>query len=348
LATLLTVAALFLLVFPLIQGRELGWPIWSYIMLLSSIPVMLAFIRWQKIKYQRDGSPLVLLSLFQSRSFSVGLILNIIFEASMIGFFLIFSLLLQIGLGFSPIHAALTGLPTAVGIALTMATMGQKVIPKLGRSSFNIGAVLMGLGLAYTSYIFSHYGLQLHSWQLIVGLLAFGVGMGFVFATLFAAVLNDVDSRHAGSASGILNAVQQVGAAVGIAVVGVIFFGQLSHAAPASYQKVEPQFKAQLSALHLNSAQQKQISAGVETCYIARAKEKDTSITPASCKQNNATSQTGKISALSEATAKQANAKNFDNAYKWGIVYTVCLLTFAFFVTYLLPRRFKSSAYAEI
>src|ERR1019366_10603059 len=91
----------------------------------------------------------------------------------------------------------------------------------------------------------------LHSWQLTPGLILTGVGMGCVFGGLFAAVLNGVDTNHAGSASGALNAVQQIGGVIGVAVIGVIFFGQLSHAAPASFVSVEPSLSHSLTSLQI-------------------------------------------------------------------------------------------------
>lgn len=347
--TLIIMVALALLVFPLIQGRELGWPTWSYIMMVGFLPFIALFIYWQRRKEKTDGSPLVLPSLFHNRSFTVGLILNLVFQSAMIGFFLTFSLMLQIGLGFSAIHAALTGIPTAFGIAMTMAILGEKVIPKLGRDAFNIGTFVMACGLAITTYMFHHYGLGTHSWQLIPGLLCVGIGMGFVFGSLFAAVLNGVDPQHAGSASGILNAVQQVGGVIGVAVIGVVFFGQLNHAAPASYQSVRPELQASMTAQHIPAAEQTAISNGVERCFVDRSREKDTTVVPASCKQvsSNAALPKSIVTTITKTTT-EANATNFKNAFKWGSIYNICLLLLAFCLTFILPRRFKVAAYQEM
>ena len=139
--TSIIVVTMLLIVYPLIQGREYGWPAWSFAMLAAAVPALGIFVYWQRHKEKTDGSPLVLPSLFRSnRSFGIGLMLNLLFELTMVGFFLTNTLVLQIGLGYSPIHAALTGLPIAVAIAITMATLGEKVIPRLGRKSFNISS----------------------------------------------------------------------------------------------------------------------------------------------------------------------------------------------------------------
>jgi EmrB/QacA subfamily drug resistance transporter len=343
--TVLIMGALVLLVFPLIEGRELNWPLWSFIMMIASLPFIGLFIWWQREKFRKDGSPLIIPSLFKNRSFGVGLGINLIFEAAMLGFFLTFGLVLQIGFGFSPIHAAITGLPTAIGIAFTMAVLGQKVIPKLGRYSLSLGSIVMAIGLSITSWVMYHYGIGVHSWQFIPGLVIVGMGMGFVFGALFAAVLNGVDTRHAGSASGTLNAVQQVGGAIGIALVGVVFFGQLNHAAPKSFSTVEPSLRHSLSAQHIPAPAQATIIAGVERCFVDRSREKDTTVVPASC--NTESAKSAVLSQAITTSAERANATNFANAFRWGTVYELCLLVLTLSLTLFLPRRFKAEAYSE-
>jgi EmrB/QacA subfamily drug resistance transporter len=342
--TFLVMTTLFLLAFPLIQGREYGWPAWSFIMFIASLPALFSFIYWQRKKEAKDGSPLILMSLFKNRSFGVGLTINLLYEAVMAGFFLTFALVLQIGLGYSPIHAALTGLPIAVGVALTMGLLGEKVIPRLGRKSLLFGSILMAIGLAITSYVFIHYSAGTTTWEIVPGPLFFGVGMGFVFGALFAAVLNGVDSTHAGSASGTLNAVQQVGGAIGVALIGVIFFGQLSHQATSSYTSVEPQLKSSLSALHLPNKDINYISNSVKTCFVDRSKEKDSSVVPQSCHNIQSSKASQEISAAINSSSAKANAVNFSKAFRWGVVFEILVLALAFTVNFLLPKKFRVSA----
>ena len=201
----IVVVAMTLLIYPLIQGREAGWPIWTYLMLIASIPVFYLFTRWIRHKDKLDGSPLIVPSLFRSKSFRAGLTINLIFDAVIISYFLTTALILQIGLGYSAIHSALTSLPIAIGIGGTMGIFGTTVIPRLGRKAPMIGAAIVTIGLLLTSGIFQHYGINTHSWQLIIPQLITGLGMGFVFASLFAVVLADVEVKHAGSASGLLD-----------------------------------------------------------------------------------------------------------------------------------------------
>jgi EmrB/QacA subfamily drug resistance transporter len=348
--TVLVVIAMFLLVFPLIQGREYGWPLWTYVLMITSLPVFGVFVWWQKRKDKTDGSPLILPALFKRHSFGVGLGVNLVFEMAMIGFFLTFGLVLQIGLGFSPVHAALTGLPTAFGIALTMAVAGEKLVPKLGRYALSIGAVVMALGLGLTTLIMHHYNQNLHSWQLIPSLLLVGIGMGFVFGSLFAAVLNGVDPQHAGSASGTLNAVQQVGGAIGVALIGVIFFGQIGHGATASFASAENGLRQALSSQHVPRVVQSKVIAATKDCFVDRSREKDSNVMPASCKSTQGSQRSGtqvKSGAL-QAAAIQANAINFNKAFRWAMIYALGLLVVTFMLSFILPRRFQSQAYAEV
>jgi len=349
LGTLLIIAAMFLLVFPLIQGRQYGWPLWTYALMVASLPIFSLFIWWQKHKEKTDGSPLILPALFKKRSFGVGLGVNMVFEMAMIGFFLTFGLVLQIGLGFSPIHAALTGLPTAFGIALTMALAGEKLVPKLGRYALTIGTVVMALGLGLTTLVMHHYNLGLHSWQLIPCLLLVGIGMGFVFGSLFAAVLNGVDTKHAGSASGTLNAVQQVGGAIGVALIGVIFFGQLGHGAPASFASTEANLHQTLTAQHVPKNAQDEVVLATENCFVDRSREKDSTIVPESCTSFQGSQSGPQINPdVLQAAAAQANATNFNKAFKWAMIYALGLLLLTLALSFTLPRHFRAQAYAEV
>jgi len=347
--TLLVVAAIFLLIYPLIQGREYGWPAWSFIMMAASLPVFAMFAWWQKRKERLDGSALILPSMFKNHSFGIGLAVNLVFEMAMISFFLTFTLLLQIGFGFSAVHAALTGLPVAFGIALTMALAGEKLIPKLGRYALTLGTMVMATGLILAVLVTHRYSSALHSWQMIGPLLLTGIGMGMVFSSLFAAVLNGVDARHAGSASGMLNALQQVGGAVGVALVGVIFFGQISSAAPRSFASVEPQLRHVLSVAHVPAQNQTAIVSQAKACFVDQSRAKDSSVTPESCKKLQAGgSANTRVGKQVQAVVLKANAVNFDTAFRWAITFAIGLLAVTCALSFGLPRKFRAEAYAEV
>ncbi len=138
------------------------------------------------------------------------------------------SLFLQLGLHYSPVHAGLTFVPMSLGVAIS-AGGSYALMPRFGRGVLQAGCgivvtALVGLGVTVT-----HAGLDLSSWQLLPALFAFGLGLGFVFGPLFNVILAGVDEHEVGSASGTLNAIQQLGNSIGVAVLATIFFSVLDH-----------------------------------------------------------------------------------------------------------------------
>jgi EmrB/QacA subfamily drug resistance transporter len=341
--TALIIAALGLLIFPLIQGRELDWPFWIFAMMASSIPVFIGFWLWQLRKNKIDQSPLVITKLFTSKTFSVGIIANLVFQMVMIGFFFTFTLILQIGLGYEVLQAALTGIPISVGISVSIGFIAQKLTPLIGRYTMSLGTIVMAIGLAIILWVFSTYSLDTQPYQLIAGLLITGVGMGLVLGLVFSVTLKDVDTKNAGSASGTLNAVQQLGGAIGVALVGVIFFGQLSLNAVASFESAEPAIRSSLVEQRLPIAAQDAIIKDVKTCYVDRINEKDSSTIPASCQKfESAPSNDPAAAALgpiiSDAVTT-ATANNFVNAFRAMVIYAGGLLLVTFVLSLFFPRK---------
>lgn len=371
--TLLIVLAMFLIVFPLIEGRDLDWPLWGYFMMASAAPVLLVFVWWQGIKEKRDKSPLIVPSLLRTRTFVTGLIINIIFEGAMIGFFLPFTLLIQVGLGYEVIKAALTGIPTAIGISVAMAVFSQRIIPKLGRYTMTLGTVIMASGLGLVWYFIHTYGIDTSPWAFVPGLLVTGAGMALIMAPMFSVVLTDVDAKHAGSASGVLNAVQQLGGAIGTALIGVFFFGNLVSHAPASFASVEPQIRSQLAQVQLPPQVKDQIISGAKTCFVDTNKQKDESQVPESCKKLEAAStpknlpagfdqlpdtekslyfkqsaeQANKIVGIIQAGVKKANTENFIDSFRVAIIFEVVILSVVFGLSFLLPRHIRPEVAEE-
>ena len=191
--TLVVVAAMFALIFPLVQGRELGWPIWTFVMMAATIPLVALFVWYEHRKMDFDGSALVVPVLFKTKTFVSGLIVNFLFEMLFIGFFLINTLTLQAGLGFSVIRAALTGIPFAVGIGVSIGVVAQRFLPKFGRTMIPMGAFLVAIGYIGIAVLVHHYGLGVHPWQLAFPLLAAGLGVGMIMMPIFSVVLMDVD-----------------------------------------------------------------------------------------------------------------------------------------------------------
>ena len=219
--TLVTVASA-LLIYPLVQGREHGWPAWAFV----SMGVSLVLFGALALNERRSSSPLIEPTLFGQRGFVGSLVVVVCFFGAFSGFILAFNLFLQLGLGFSPLRTSLTMVPWTLGTAVGAAVSGAALAPRFGRAVLRAGIVIMSIGLL-------GIGLTLHLtatpsiWQLTPASVIAGIGCGFVFAPLFDIALAGVDQHSAGSASGLLNATQQFAGAIGVAALGTLFF-QLS------------------------------------------------------------------------------------------------------------------------
>jgi EmrB/QacA subfamily drug resistance transporter len=221
----LVTLGLLMLLYPLTRGRELGWPLWGYASMAGSLVVFAALVAYERRKTARDGSPLVELSLFRVKSFAAGIAVQTVFGLGLGIFFLVWTLYMQVGLGWSPLHAGLTGVPFSISVSVAAGLSVQKLVPRFGRRVLQAGALLMGLGVLLYIWESDRYGLAIASWQMALPLVVMGVGMGLIVAPLTDAVLSEVPREHAGSASGLINTVQQMGNALGLGLVSVVFYG---------------------------------------------------------------------------------------------------------------------------
>jgi EmrB/QacA subfamily drug resistance transporter len=216
-----------LLVYPLIQGREADWAPWTFVMIAASF-VVLGLFAWYQRRRERTGrDPLITMSLFAKRPFSGGMGIVIAFMGAFTGLMLAITLYLQFGLTFSAIHAGLTMGPLCLGMAIGAGLSGGLLTPRFGRHMLHVGMAVMIAGVATIYATVDAQGLSTTSWQLAPPLLLTGFGFGLAVAPLFGLVLASVDDAEVGSASGVLNAVQQLATAMGVAVLGTVFFAAL-------------------------------------------------------------------------------------------------------------------------
>ncbi|WP_283959010.1 MFS transporter [Streptomyces sp. 35G-GA-8] len=221
----LVVVALLMLIYPLTRGRELGWPLWGHLCMAGSVLVFAGFVAYEKRKTRKDGSPLVELSLFKVKSFAAGIAVQLTFGVALGIFFLVWTLYMQIGLGWSPLRAGLTGVPFSIAVSVAAGLSVQKLVPRFGRKVLQAGALTMAVGLLLYIWEAGRYGTEIHAWQMALPLTVMGLGMGLIVAPLTDAVLSGVPREHAGSASGLINTTQQMGNALGLGLVSVVFFG---------------------------------------------------------------------------------------------------------------------------
>ncbi|MGY1548205.1 MFS transporter [Streptomyces sp. MN6] len=221
----LVTLALLMLLYPLTRGRELGWPVWGYVSMAGALVVFVALVAYERAKGARDGSPLIELSLFRVKSFAAGIAVQTVFGVGLGVFFLVWTLYMQIGLGWSALRAGLTGVPFSVAVSVAAGVSVQQLVPRYGRKVLQAGALVMAAGVLIYLAEAERYGLAVTSWQMVLPLAVMGVGMGLIVAPLTDAVLSEVPREHAGSASGLINTVQQMGNALGLGLVSVVFFG---------------------------------------------------------------------------------------------------------------------------
>ncbi len=218
--------ALTMLLYPLIAGREAGWPLWTFASMAGSVLMLVLFVQFEKVVAARGGSPLVELSLFHDPVFVTGLFSGICFFNSAAAFFLISTIFLQNGLGYSAKDAGLTFASFAAAF-LFSSLSSARIQPKLGSRIINLGALLMIAGLVTLLWLTAIYGAALTGIELAPALLIYGTGQGFVMPTLISTILINIKGSDAGSASGVLTTVQQVSFAMGVSVIGTVFFGSL-------------------------------------------------------------------------------------------------------------------------
>ena len=225
--TVLLAAASFLLVFPIVDGRTLGWPSWIFGVLAAAVPLLGLFVAQQRYRVRSGRTPLVEFSVLRKWSYLSGVVFVLVFFASIVGFSLTMGLFLQIGLGFTPIHASLLLAAMATG-AFIGSGVGAWAATAVGRPILHIGLTIMAAGTLVLYLSLHAVRATVGTFTLIPGLLVFGIGMGMIFVPLFSIIMGEIADREVGSASGLLESSQQLGASLGVAILATLFFGTLS------------------------------------------------------------------------------------------------------------------------
>ncbi|MFJ6013434.1 MFS transporter [Streptomyces sp. NPDC092952] len=221
----LIVAPCALLVLPLNQGQEDGWPLWTWLCMAAAAIGFVLFAVDQRRATAAGRTPLVTPGLLRKPAFTVGLGGIALFFSGLVGTQLVLTLFLQIGQDFTAGDAGLGNLPLAVGTAIGGAVSGAFLADRIGRKVLQIGPLVQLAGAALLWFELD--GLDSASFSIgdiAPGITVAGVGAGMVIAALFGFVLAAVDDDEIGSASGVLSAVQAVGGSIGVAVLGSVFF----------------------------------------------------------------------------------------------------------------------------
>jgi predicted MFS family arabinose efflux permease len=216
---LLTIALL-LVLYPLVERRTPGWPLWTYLLMAASVPVFCLFVRHQV----RGGTGVILpMKLLRQRGFTGGLFAQLTIYCGLNGLFVVFAVVLQEGFGYSPLRAGLNFLPFSVGVAIASPVSGA-FAARLGRGLIAIGSCLMAVGMALLAIAVTA---EPGTFVFLPGMLVAGLGLGLVAPNMIGVALTGVDPRDAGAAGGAVATAGQLGGALGVAVLGSVFFGVL-------------------------------------------------------------------------------------------------------------------------
>ena len=220
-------AAVTAIIYPLIQGRTDGWPTWSFVSLAVGASLLGAFVLWER---RQPGDPLIEPGLLANRTYTCGILVALAFFGAFGGLVLCVSLFAQLGEHFSPIHAGLTLMAMVIGMVAGMG-VGIALVGWLGRHLLHLGVTVIAAGTVVLALAASGAH-SVSTLGLAPGLFLIGLGAGASIGQLFDFILAGVGMDEVGSASGVLEAVQQLSSALGVAVLGTIFFSAFGHSLP--------------------------------------------------------------------------------------------------------------------
>jgi EmrB/QacA subfamily drug resistance transporter len=208
--------------YPFMEGQERGWPLWAWLCLLASFPVLWAFYRFERRQSARNQSPLLEPMLFKDRGFVVGLLVTCIYFAGHTSMLLVLSLYLQFSLLLDPMHAGFALVPFSFAFLLG-STVSGKINGRLGRGSLHLGVAILALGIVALGIEAGAAPTHLTA-PFIFTCFLYGIGRGLVTSPLFNTVLSRVPPKDAGAASGVTSTMPQLANSVGIALIGAAVF----------------------------------------------------------------------------------------------------------------------------
>jgi MFS family permease len=218
--------SLALALIPLVLGRSQGWPVWGWVMLAASVPAMVLSLCWEAALGSRGGQPLLDLALFRNAVFTRGLIVSVGVFAAFYSFMFSLTLVLQSGLGLSPLHAGYTSAPLAVAFA-TASMIGPRKVRTYGPLLVTAGILIAGVGMAGLIAVLAVSGSDTSAARLIGPMVLVGFGNGLAVPVLAGVILAGARTVQAGAAAGVLTTTQQFASVAGVAGIGTVFFGAL-------------------------------------------------------------------------------------------------------------------------
>ncbi|HWE56133.1 MAG TPA: MFS transporter [Acidimicrobiales bacterium] len=229
-------AALIAVILPLVEGRQQGWPIWSFASLAASPVLFAVFVVSQRRRAATGHEPLLSPAVFSSRALVAGLSTQLVFWCQQAASYLFLALYLQEGRGMSPLASG--GVFTALAAGyLATSLRAPALTARYGRKIVLIGALVAAAGDVALLAAVDHVGVAGSIAFLVPGLFLMGAGQGLCITPLTAIVLGQARPETAGSVSGALSTMQQMGNAIGVAISGVVFYGALHSGYATAYER---------------------------------------------------------------------------------------------------------------
>ena len=222
LGAVILAAGLLGLLYPLVQGSKAGWPVWTYASLAAGVVILVLFALYERGRARGGRATLVEPSLFKDPGFVGGMLVSMVVFASTSVFFIL-ALFEQYALGFRPIETGLSFFPFPIGLMLGVG-LAMRLVHTLGRKIVFAGNLIIAVGMAAMSLAVAYAGAHLTIWELVPGMVIAGFGMALAGMTVMTIALSKVPPDHAGSASGAINTAFQIGPAIGIAIVGTVYY----------------------------------------------------------------------------------------------------------------------------
>ncbi len=222
--TVLAMAGVGLIVYPLISVGTGALSAGAWAAVAVGLVLLAVFALHQRRAAAAGRHPLVEVSLLRDRTFPAALVTSTLFFATTTGLTLVIVLELQLGLGEGVLTAGFTLVPWSVGLGVASWIAGARLVGRFGHRLTTVGLVIMLLGLLAALAVYHQASATAYPRALPVALGVVGIGVGLFSPAFFTTGLHGVSPQEIGSAAGLLNAVQQLGATLGVAVLGSVYF----------------------------------------------------------------------------------------------------------------------------
>jgi MFS family permease len=220
--TLLFGATLVALLVPLTEGQKLGWPAWTWVVLVLAIALAITTFQVEGGIERRGTVPLLPPSVLRLPSMWRGLAMLLPFSLGFGAFMFVFALTTQDGLHYDALRGGLAILPMAA-LFLAGSVLSPKLITRYGRAAMAAGCAVQAIGLALIISVILGRWPQVSMLDLAGPLALIGAGQSMLFTGLFRIVLADLPAHHAGIGGGTLITLQQSGLVLGVATLGTLY-----------------------------------------------------------------------------------------------------------------------------